>query len=377
MNPEKYNIDPETLQQWLAEGRRVMILDIRKTVDRAEWWIPGSIHVDAYEALKAGDSTALANIELPEGIPVVTVCGIGKIAQIAAQQLQARGIQAIPLAGGMKGWSHAWNIADVITIDPFIQIVQFRRTGKGCLSYLIASHQQAAVLDPSLEPENYLQVAESRGWRIIRILETHIHADHLSRGRQLAKAADAELRLPWQNQASGPLDAIHNSDRITIGSIAIEPIPTPGHTAESTSYLIESQGSFNGHFLFTGDTLFVTGVGRPDIGTEESGAHDRASMLYHSLRRLLSLEPSTLVLPGHHNQPIEFDGQPIAVTLGELKAKLPPLAQPEPAFIEWILACIPATPPNYLRIAQLNKDGIFPDGDPTDMEAGGNRCAVS
>ena len=72
MSQEKQSIDSETLRRWLAEGRKVTVLDIRKPSDRAEWFIPGSIHVDAYDALKVNDPNALADVELPGGIPVVT-----------------------------------------------------------------------------------------------------------------------------------------------------------------------------------------------------------------------------------------------------------------------------------------------------------------
>jgi hypothetical protein len=100
-------------------------------------------------------------------------------------------------------------------------------------------------------------------------------------------------------------------------------------------------------------------------------------MLYQSLRRLLRVESRSLVLAGHHSEPIAFDGKLVAATLGDIAAKLPILSEPESAFVAQILARIPATPPNYLKIVELNETGVFPDGDPNDLEAGANRCAVS
>src|SRR5207253_11241539 len=81
-------IDVETLSAWLEEGRPVTILDVRPTVERAEWAIPGSIHVDAYDALKANDPKPLAGLEFSGDMPVVTVCGAGKTSLVAAQQLE-------------------------------------------------------------------------------------------------------------------------------------------------------------------------------------------------------------------------------------------------------------------------------------------------
>ena len=100
-------ISVETLRSWQEEGHPVTILDVRPTTEWAEWAIPGSIHVDAYEALKARDPAALADVDVPSDVPVVTVCAAGKTSQIAAEQLQARGLQALSLDGGMKAWREA------------------------------------------------------------------------------------------------------------------------------------------------------------------------------------------------------------------------------------------------------------------------------
>jgi glyoxylase-like metal-dependent hydrolase (beta-lactamase superfamily II)/rhodanese-related sulfurtransferase len=394
MNSEKRGIDPRTLRRWLDEGREVTVLDIRKAADWAEWSIPGSVHFDAYDALKANDPAALANLTLPSGVPVVTVCGLGKTAQVAAQHLAARGIDATPLEGGMKAWSGAWNCAE-IALPGGVRVIQLRRTGKGCLSYLISSDGEAAVIDASLDPQVYLEFAEARGWKIKRVVETHVHADHLSRSRLLAQESASELHLPEQDRVLFPFTAVRDGDAIPIGSVILEALRTPGHTLESTCYLLggprsskvreqriplDSDGNlhlFERPIVFTGDTLFPGGVGRPDLGADQAGAQERAAMLYQSLHRLLRLESESLVLPGHHSKPIAFDGKLIAATLGDIAANLPILSEPETSFVAQVLARIPATPPNYLKIVKLNETGAFPDGDPSDLEAGANRCAVS
>src|SRR5579864_636290 len=130
-------IDVETLRIWLEEGRPVTILDVRPTAERAEWAIPGSIHLDAYDALKAHDPSALADVDVPSDGPVVTVCAAGKTSLIAAEQLAARGVEVVSLEGGMKAWSLAWNAAEVPIPARCMRVIQVRRTGKGCLSYLI------------------------------------------------------------------------------------------------------------------------------------------------------------------------------------------------------------------------------------------------
>ena len=167
-------IDVETLRTWLEEGRPVTVLDIRPMPERVEWSIPGSMHVDAYNALKENDPKALAEVELPDNKPVVAVCAAGKTSLVAAQQLQTQGIHALSLEGGMKAWSLAWNIAEVPVPTGTVRILQVRRTGKGCLSYLIGDGNTAVVIDASLDSQVYLYLAHHYGWQIERVLEIFI-----------------------------------------------------------------------------------------------------------------------------------------------------------------------------------------------------------
>ena len=183
-------ITVETLQEMLDAKQPVTVLDVRPAGERTEWWIPGSLHLDAYDALRAGDSHALDNAALRPDVPVITVCGKGKTSLIAAEQLRQRGLHAVSLAGGMKAWSLAWNVAEVPVPGSLATVIQVRRTGKGCLSYLIGVDAEAAAVDPALPPEVYLELARRSGWTISAVLETHIHADHLSApGRWQAKVA--------------------------------------------------------------------------------------------------------------------------------------------------------------------------------------------
>jgi glyoxylase-like metal-dependent hydrolase (beta-lactamase superfamily II) len=229
----------------------------------------------------------------------------------------------------------------------------------------------AAVIDPALEPEVYLSLARRSGWTITSVLDTHIHADHLSRARQLAKQAGATLYLPAQNRVAYPFNAIHDGDRLNIGAAQLVALHTPGHTLESTSYLLDNQA------LFTGDTLFLAGVGRPDLEASQDEAQKRAHLLYHSLQSLLTLPPETLILPGHASHPIAFDGKAVAASLAEVRQQVELLSIPEHTFVESLLARIPSTPPNHHRIVELNEAGLLPEGDPTELEAGANRCAIT
>lgn len=119
----------EQLQELLDQGARISVLDVRPAEERAEWFIPGSLHRDAYRALKAGDTAALAEVSIPGDVPVVTVCARGRTSLIAARLLREQGFDAVSLTGGMKAWSLAWNTAELSA--PTASLVQVRRTGKG------------------------------------------------------------------------------------------------------------------------------------------------------------------------------------------------------------------------------------------------------
>jgi len=361
----------DTLRTWLEEQQPVTILDVRPTQDYAEWFIPGSIHVDAYDALKAHDPTALSGVELPADQLVVTVCGVGRTSQIAAEQLQARGVRALSLEGGMQAWSLAWNTAEVHFDDRTARVIQVRRTGKGCLSYLIGTGEEALVIDACLDPQVYLDLAKSQGWQITSVFETHIHADHLSRSRRLSERSGAMLFLPEQQRVSFPFTAMRDGDTLATPQLMLTALRTPGHTPESTCYLL------NNALLFTGDTLFPTSIGRPDLEANEEQARGRATALYHSLHKLLALPAETVVLPGHTSTPIPFDGVPIVSTLAEIDEQVGMLHTTRETFVRTTLARIPPTPPNYQRIVRLNEAGMLPESDLTALEAGANRCAIA
>jgi glyoxylase-like metal-dependent hydrolase (beta-lactamase superfamily II) len=213
-------------------------------------------------------------------------------------------------------------------------------------------------------------LAEERGWRITRVLDTHVHADHLSRTRRLAELVGATLHMPEGAPVSYPFSDLADGDVLEVGSAKLEAVRTSGHTPESTSFLLD------GRALFTGDTLFLSAVGRPDLDATPEVARHRARELYRSLRRLLALDPETLVLPGHTGEPVAFDGEPICAHLSGVRGSVRILKEDEDAFVEQIAGHGTPTPSNFERIVQLNRAGESPEGDPTELEAGANRCAA-
>ena len=372
MTASTWQIEADELRGLLDRHATVTVLDVRTNEDHAEWAIPGSLHVDAYTALKAGDPEALAGLDLPDGVPVVTVCGAGKVSLVAAEQLRARGYDARSLVGGMKAWSLAWNSAKV----PVPGSAATRRAGA-------ANRQRLPVL-PGREgrrsrrdrrgaaPEVYQGLAAERGWTITRVLDTHVHADHLSRARLVAEATGANLVLPGQDRVSYPFDPIRDGDVLPIGDARLTALRTPGHTPESTCYLLD------GGALFTGDTLFLAGVGRPDLEASAEEARERARLLWASLQRLLALPPDDARSAGAHQRAgrLRRGAARGDAGCGDGAAR-PCFASARPTFVATILGRIPPTPPNHAAIVAFNEAGELPAGDPTELEAGANRCAVS
>jgi len=216
----------------------------------------------------------------------------------------------------------------------------------------------------------YLWLAEGRGWRITHVLDTHVHADHLSRSRRLGELVDATLHMPEGAPVSYSFSGLGDGDTLEVGSATLEAVRTPGHTPESTSYLLDRRA------LFTGDTLFLLAVGRPDLEATPEGAREKAHALFGSVRYLLDLPCQTLVLPGHTSEPVPFDGEPISAPVSEVRNRVGPLLEDEDRFLQKVAGGLSPTPENYERIVELNRSGEQPEDDPTEVEAGANRCAA-
>ena len=168
---------------------------------------------------------------------------------------------------------------------------QFVDDDLGCASYLIGDQAAAVavVVDPAYAIEPYIADAERRGVRIVRVLETHTHADHVSGHGRLALEHGVPVSIHPLAEPEYPFDAIVDGEELSVGSVAIGVLHTPGHRPEHCCYLVD------GHLL-TGDSLLVGDAARPDLAIE---ARDGAEALYGSLQKLAALPEATGVYPGH------------------------------------------------------------------------------
>jgi len=368
-------ITPTELKLKLEAGEPVSIVDIREAGEFAGWHIHGSSNLPVYEALsnKVVDGFTTGASGLPKDRPVVTVCRAGIVSLQAAELLKSMGYQAASLAGGIRGWGGVWSEAPVTRLGrPDVTFSQVRRNGKGCLSYLFGSRGEAAVVDPSVDIAAYTQIAEREGLRITHVLETHVHADHLSRARELCEKLGAQLVMPPNQRVNYRYTPINDEERLQVGDLEVVALATPGHTGESTCYLVGEK------ILLTGDTLFLNSVGRPDLEKGDAGAENGARMLYRSLHdRLLDRFDDVWIYPTHHAGPIPFDRAPIEASFAVLRSKLELLVADEQSFVAKILVSLQAKPPNFEDIIAVNEGKVDPDSiDPIALEAGPNRCAA-
>ncbi len=237
----------------------------------------------------------------------------------------------------------------------------------GCASYLIGDEKAgvAAVVDPRLEIDEYLNLARYMGVSIEHIFETHNHADHVSGHGRLAAATGATIHIHRDAQPSYDHEPFDDGDEFQIGTLVVRALHTPGHRPEHTAFaLIDTRRGVEPWAVLSGDTLFVGDVARPDLAIEKS---EGARGIFHSLHdKLLSLPADVEVWPGHLGG--SMCGGPgmdmkVASTIGFELAHNPTLAiADEDEFVAQALAKLGPQPPNFRSIVELNKGPLLTDG---------------
>jgi len=357
--------EPAELAARLGTSDQPFVVDVREAVEFAAWSIPSAVNIPIDE-LEARVS------EVPTDRDVFTVCASGSRSSSAAKTLSRAGRRVANLSGGMAAWAMVY---DSVTVErDEVRVIQVRRRAKGCLSYLVGAGDQAFVVDPSLDTEVYRRLADEHGWRIVRVFDTHLHADHLSGARLLAEETGASIHLNPADTFAFAYEPLHDEDRFELpggASLRVAAIHAPGHTRGSTIYVVAD------HLVLSGDTLFVDSVGRPDLADQ---AEEFAHNLYHSLHdKVLSLPDNVFVLPGHYGEDvIVAPDRPVGVALGELRQGLAPLSYAEDQFVSWATAHATPRPPNYVEIIQANMGrSDVPLLSLRQLEVGPNRCSAS
>ena len=232
-----------------------------------------------------------------------------------------------------------------------------------CLSeaaYFIESEGEAVIIDPLRDIDTYLKMAEEAKVKIKYIFETHFHADFVSGHLDLSQATGAPIVFGPGAKTQFKVHNAIDGEKFQVGKITIEAVHTPGHTLESTCYLLRNEAGVP-HAIFTGDTLFVGDVGRPDLCSGQLSSEELASMLYDSLQeKILPLANDILVYPAHGpgSSCGKSLGPETTSTIGKEKESNYALQpQTKEAFIAAITTGLEA-PPKYFPInAQINQKG--------------------
>jgi hydroxyacylglutathione hydrolase len=246
---------------------------------------------------------------------------------------------------------------------------QFFVEGLGCASYIIGCEAEgvAAVIDPDRDVERYLRAAQLHGLAITHIIETHLHADHVSGNTDLAARTGATIYVHESAAAEFPHEPTQDGTVLQLGNVEIAVSHTPGHTPDSVSLLVtDTTRSSQPWLAFTGDTLFVGDVGRPDLVGVDA-ARDLAKDLHNSLfNGLLQLDDGVLIYPGHGAGSLcgRSIGSMRSTSIGYERNSNPALAVGEKdAFVEFMTSDLPEQPGNHQRIKTLNRRGPKPLGD--------------
>ncbi|MBY0595730.1 MBL fold metallo-hydrolase [Bacillus bingmayongensis] len=355
----------------------LFILDVRNEADYMDWKIEGkqvsSINKPYFDLLEGVEGILE---ELPKEKDILVVCAKEGSSKFVAEQLMESGVTNVYyLTGGMKAWSEYVKPIKVGNLKDGGSMYQFNRLGKGCLSYMVISNGEAAVIDPVRTIEIYEEFAREQGAVITNIMDTHLHADHISGGRKLAQKVKGTYWLPPKDaeEVVFSYEPLVEGTVITVGEtkIDIEAIYSPGHTIGSTSFIVDDA------YLLSGDILFVDSIGRPDLaGKAEDWVNDLRNTLY---KRYKDLSQELIVLPAHYSKVSELDEQGVVrATLKDLFKRNAGLnIEDKSEFRKTVTENLPPQPNAYEDIRQTNMGKINPSVDEeSEMEIGPNRCAV-
>lgn len=230
-------------------------------------------------------------------------------------------------------------------------------------AYYIESDGEMAIIDPLREYETYLTLAQNHNAKIKYIFETHFHADFVSGHIDLANKTGATIVYGPTTQTTFPVHVAKDGEELKLGKLTIKVLHTPGHTPESSSYLLLDENGKE-YCVFTGDTLFVGDVGRPDLLDGVMTKEELAGMMYDSLHtKLMPLPDSVIVYPAHGAGSAcgKNIGKETFSTIGEQKAKnyaLQPMTKEQ--FIATVTEGIAPAPAYFFKDAKLNKQGYAP-----------------
>lgn len=369
-------ITAEQLAEKVLNKEKLFILDVRNESDFNDWKVDGAnftyLNVPYFELIDGIEPIA---DKIPQDQDVVIICAKGGSSVFVGDLLIEAGFDHIyTLEDGMKAWSEHLEKVKIYE-DEKIKVFQFIRVGKGCLSYMVVSKDQALIVDGARFVDGYIEAAKQEGAKITHIVDSHLHADHISGGKMLAEKTGAKYYLMKSEGAVFDFEPLEDFNKIEFNQAQLEvlAVKTPGHTPGSVSFLV------NDKLLFSGDTIFISGLGRPDLGNKVS---EWANDLYHTVHNKISdIADEVIVLPGHYadlDSEINSDRY-IGDTLGNIRKRNEKMfTTPKDEFLNQVeKSASSIKPPNFEEIVGINRGLEKADVDQMqELEIGPNRCAV-
>ncbi len=378
-------ITPDRLADKIDADEQFTLIDTRPEDSYEAWHVRDAVNVP-YDPDEGVSEAQLNEVnELVDSRPVVAICGKGLMSTPFAFELDEHGYDDVSVvSGGMERWSKRYEVVPIETESEDLVVRQIQRRAKGCLGYVVGSRdaQAAVVVDATRQTDQFKVATQDAGLSISRVLDTHVHADHISGSPTLADEVGVPYHIGEQAGERGveyDYEPLSHGDVIEVGDVEIEALHTPGHTSEMLNYLVD------GEFLLTGDTLFVDAVGRTELQFGEADAARGAGLLYDSLHETVLDRPDdTTILPGHVTVTSDgryengAPGDPIQTRLGQLRDELDLLGLDREAFIERLTENAPEKPPNYETVIAINtgRATVADEGEATELELGPNNCAA-
>ncbi|QLG48842.1 MBL fold metallo-hydrolase [Natrinema halophilum] len=376
-------ISPERLAEMQDEGAEYVLVDTRPADSYESWHIAGAIHFPfGPEEELDGRLEDLEDV-VGDADRVIAVCAKGISSSNLATRLESATdeFDVAAVDGGMKGWSGVYDSVE-IAVDDGLTVVQIQRRAKGCLGYVVGCNEtgEAIVADPTADTDEFEVAAAEADLSITGIVDTHVHADHISGGRELAD----DLEVPYylgeradQRDVEREFTPLERNEVLTVGEREIKAVFAPGHTSEMINLLVDDAA------LLTADTLHVDSTGRTELEFSDDEGERGARMLYESLHRTILAEPEGIVvLPGHvtvtadgkfeHGAP----GEPIRTTIRRARTGIDLLDLAEDAFVDR-MADAGEKPSNYEEIIEYNR-GVtdIPPEERVELELGPNNCSA-
>jgi glyoxylase-like metal-dependent hydrolase (beta-lactamase superfamily II) len=367
------------LFEWLTTGEDFLLLDVRNEVEFERFKVEGPfpfemINVPYMEFIEHEEESVA---KVPRGKAVRIVCAKEGSSRYVGDILVNHGFADVAhMQVGIKAWGNLLSPIRIHDRDGW-ELYQFRRPGKASLSYGLVNGREMMLFDPAKNIAAYQDFADRRGLAITRTFETHRQADYISGSPAIARATGAEIVAPEADFQGARFDYTPVADqavyRFSRGGPDVKAVHTPGHTPGSTCYLIGDR------YLVSGDTVFILSIGRPDLG---GMAEAWSRLLYDTMtRKLLAMDPSIRVLPGHYMDWKEADDSLAFVdTLGniiERNREIYGIDNPQD-FFAFIEVNLRKQPEEYAKIREINAGLVEVDEEQQDiMDLGKNECAAS